>query len=1066
MDKQYHVEQLGLLQAQDQASDSEVTVAVIDGGVDLKHKDLKNNIVGAINILDPMKKPVADAHGTHVAGIIAAEKNNGIGGIGVNPSANLLAIDVFNGTPFTSDYHIAEGIIYAVDNGANVINMSLGGGFPSDILDSAIQYAVESGVVVVAAAGNTGSNQKEYPASYDSVISVGATNADEELANFSTYGPSVDVVAPGQDIYSTGYWNKSTYMNMSGTSMASPVVAGVVSLLLADNPDLTPSEIEYILKNTSKDLGESGYDLKYAHGLVDPGEALSFEGDIPVSYELYPEEGLEVAESLTLKDDQGSANGLLTLEESQRFYTVDVKEGEYVQTLLQGDKNVDYKLGIYFFDQDGEWMDMLELDDAREGSKEGYLYQAMTDGTILLEVKDSNKNLGVNGKASFTLDVMVTEELLDEGNSESTPTLVEELPYVLEEPAYLAGEDGDSDFYTFSVSEEQTVKVELDGVPGIDPAIKLWITEDGTEEKFEMLWEDLGYSGEGETLIFDAIPGYTYTAELMSAPYLSEDEEIFEDEFFEIDFGFYGGMSSLLPYTVTIDGKVIPEDADGFPEEYMEEEELLLSGNLSLKEYAKKSISKHDEEDEYMDEEEYEEELYNPFSGAHPITLGDDVTDYLQFGGDVDIFSFTATDNVSAKLAVTSKGKINPLVELYAFDEQFGEWAVVQMNIGLYSMSDQIMANLVEGTDYVVAVSDLDWTPSFDSYTVSTEIMGSYEQDEFEPNNLDVHAYDLGEETVSGNLTASGDMDLFYLPPGESGVWGFHTSVTPDPSSKLPLDPVVIVLADINGDKVLDWEEFESQQMYDTGFENESESGSFMRKEEAGQFIVVLNYFGGANVNSTSTYELTTSPIATEDEDENSVVKGNVPSHPLALKKQGQTWSAKGYFNSKSLSDDMDWYVLPTWENTRATLSLKAPGTDATMKVYDSKGQQIASVDDYGKDDHEVRAFTLGKGPYYVSVTTYDGNGSLLPYELNVTSNVTPKNGKERISGNTRYETSLAFAKKIADHSLDTVILASGENYPDALAGGPLAESLNGTVILVNEKLPCWRRHLKKRRDF
>ena len=213
--EQYVHSLLKTADAQKLAGKNQVKVAVIDTGIDKNHPELKGSILSSSNIINPMNPTQADTHGTHVAGIIAAKKDNGIGGYGIDPSAKILSYDVFGGDFWTFDYTIANAILEAVDQGADVINMSLSGSMPSTVLQEAVEKAISKGVVVVAAAGNTGMELPEYPASYEGVISVGSINSSKKLSNFSTYGASTDVVAPGENVYAPYYdTQKGSHLNV------------------------------------------------------------------------------------------------------------------------------------------------------------------------------------------------------------------------------------------------------------------------------------------------------------------------------------------------------------------------------------------------------------------------------------------------------------------------------------------------------------------------------------------------------------------------------------------------------------------------------------------------------------------------------------------------------------------------------------------------------------------------------------------------------------------------------------------------------------------------------------
>lgn len=254
-----------------------VKVAVIDTGIDLAHPDLVARVDGGFNAINPARSYTDDnGHGTHVAGTIAAAANE-IGVVGVAPGADLYAVKVLDktGSGWVSD--IIEGIQWAIDNHMDVINMSLGSSSYSSAFDTACQKAIDAGVVIVAAAGNSGpgSDTVGYPAKFARVIAVSATDRSDTIASFSSVGPAVDLAAPGVGIYST--YKGQTYATLSGTSMASPHVAGVVALVLktsvgSDDADhdgvWDPSEVQHRLTRTAQDLGAPGVDDSYGSGLV------------------------------------------------------------------------------------------------------------------------------------------------------------------------------------------------------------------------------------------------------------------------------------------------------------------------------------------------------------------------------------------------------------------------------------------------------------------------------------------------------------------------------------------------------------------------------------------------------------------------------------------------------------------------------------------------------------------------------------------------------------------------------------------------------------------------------
>jgi thermitase len=216
-----------------------VVIAILDTGMDLDHPDLRSKIVGSADCTSLFRGCRANSptaadrygHGTHVAGIAAAVTDNGQGIAGVAPGALLLNVKVLgdDGTGYVSS--IAKGLDWAVANGAKVVNMSFAGG-PSQTEEDAVNRAWEAGAVLVAAAGNEGTDTPVYPAAYDKCIAVAATDNQDQKASFSNYGAWVKLAAPGEDIIST--YPDNTYAWMSGTSMASPHVAGVAALVWAN----------------------------------------------------------------------------------------------------------------------------------------------------------------------------------------------------------------------------------------------------------------------------------------------------------------------------------------------------------------------------------------------------------------------------------------------------------------------------------------------------------------------------------------------------------------------------------------------------------------------------------------------------------------------------------------------------------------------------------------------------------------------------------------------------------------------------------------------------------------
>ncbi len=251
---------------------SGVKVAILDTGIDATHEDL--NVAGGASFVSGEPDALTDGngHGTHVAGTVAG-LNNTLGVLGVAPSASLYAVKVLGADGSGTYAGIAQGIEWAVENGMDVINMSLGGSQGSTALEQAVDNAYNSGVVVVAAAGNSGSRGKRntigYPAKYSSVIAVGAVDSSNNRASFSSVGSELEVMAPGVNILSSVPGNG--YDSYNGTSMASPHVAGAAALILAKHPSLTNVQVRERLRNTATYLGDSFY---YGSGVINVEAAI------------------------------------------------------------------------------------------------------------------------------------------------------------------------------------------------------------------------------------------------------------------------------------------------------------------------------------------------------------------------------------------------------------------------------------------------------------------------------------------------------------------------------------------------------------------------------------------------------------------------------------------------------------------------------------------------------------------------------------------------------------------------------------------------------------------------
>ena len=254
-----------------------VVVAVLDTGVNASHPDLAGKVLAGRDFAADDSDPTDEnGHGTAVAGLIGAATGNGKGMASVAWKTSILPVRVLGKDGSGSHADIADGIIWATDQGADVINMSLGGTGSSSTLQNAINYAWSKGVVIVAAAGNNGDSVPCYPAACTNVVAVSATDSSDARTSWSNYGSYVDIAAPGANILTLS--GASGYAAMDGTSFSSPVTAGVVALMRAANPALSNSNIVNTLLANADDLGPIGKDNDFGRGRVNARRAVAAVG--------------------------------------------------------------------------------------------------------------------------------------------------------------------------------------------------------------------------------------------------------------------------------------------------------------------------------------------------------------------------------------------------------------------------------------------------------------------------------------------------------------------------------------------------------------------------------------------------------------------------------------------------------------------------------------------------------------------------------------------------------------------------------------------------------------------
>jgi len=251
------------------AGSPNVVVAVIDTGVSSQHPDLNANLLPGINVLGSGSAEDTHGHGTNVAGILAARGNNGIGIAGVAWNVKVLPYRALGSGQQGSSSALADAIVRAAERNTRVINLSLVIDANSEAVHQAIKYAWSKNAVIVASAGNDGTNRVRYPAAYEEVIAVGSVNRETQRSTFSNYGDWIEVVAPGEMILTT-MSNQTThdYSLVHGTSMAAPHVSGLAALLISQNPNRSNVEVRELIKSGAIDVGRVGKDIDFGYGVI------------------------------------------------------------------------------------------------------------------------------------------------------------------------------------------------------------------------------------------------------------------------------------------------------------------------------------------------------------------------------------------------------------------------------------------------------------------------------------------------------------------------------------------------------------------------------------------------------------------------------------------------------------------------------------------------------------------------------------------------------------------------------------------------------------------------------
>lgn len=955
--------------AYNSSSKKKVKIAVIDSGIDSGHPDLKGKILKAVNIVDPMKKQVKMAHGTHVSGIIAANLNNTIGGHGIYPNAEILSYDVFNGAQTANDFDIANAVLQAIKDGAKVINMSLGGYGNSSLVADAINKAYAKGITIIAAAGNDNSNIGFYPAALEHVISVGSTNKNGTRSSFSNYGSSLDVVAPGENIYSTSYnINRgSSFQFMSGTSMASPVTAGTAALLVSKHSKISPDQIEYILQHTSKDKGASGYDPKYGAGLIQPASAVAFDlSKIPAlsASKWTDDKILEKAQTITAEHKN---KGTFTKPNEMIWKKIAVKKGQYVQVTATPAKNYDLKLTMKMI---GSKKQALVINDTAASHPEAGYIQATSDGFIAIGVNDFNGHID----STFELEAKLLDSLKKDESSIKEPIYLKE-PNSITTKLYMNENDNmlDEDAFHFTATDNKLMQINTSALYGVDLAIEVYKKEDlvGDGENGPLLSINKNGVGEAEFASFATEKGIEYYIVISNS---ANSATVPANNLLSmLQDGISQPKFSLLPYTLTINSKHIAVDEDKIVYDLDKSKKINIDA---------------------PDEVYSLDALYTKFGRA--FTLDKDVNGYLQGSNDTDGYYFTSTNSAFYEFSAEVDHNAElPSVTLFEVDEN-GDEEFISTNSSYDGvMKKTTLASLKPKTKYLIEVSvgSIGSLPQ-KGYKITSKLLSENVIDAYENNDTPEKAKTLSvNKTYIANFAKNNDVDYYYFKAQEKGLYALRIASLLKSEAQFSLEwdnrymKTITLYKDINHNKKLDDADLATYKALSTDLTGEMVTGSIEVNKGDSFFIYAApENFSKNEFFSIYPYELSLTKAKTVDEDKNNKVVKNKPSKPIKLTKKNSTqYSKKGYMNPGHMNGDADWYSLKTTKARNATISVKVPESmDAVIQVY-AKGKLVKNIDYYGEGDTEIGHLKLKKNTtYYFKITDQQGNSFVDPYELTI----------------------------------------------------------------------------------
>lgn len=945
---------------------SQVIMAILDSGVDVNHPDLKNRLVPGTNTVNPLKSTRDDdGHGTHVAGIGGAISNNGTGVAGVAgvSGVRIMPVKVFDGWG-ASDITISDGIIWAADHGARVMNMSFGSYYRSDVLNDAIDYAYEKGVVMVAAAGNWASEEISYPAALAKVIAVSATDREDGLADFSSYGPQIDVCAPGDEIYST-FWDPykgSTYTEMSGTSMASPMVAGLAALLLSKNPKLTNEDVRQILEVSATDLGDPGWDPMFGHGRIDVYKALT------LSLARYDDGNSTLDKAVDLTDGRAYREKI-HFGTDVDWYRISVPEGSHLQVEVLPAGKVSPAVEIYdsagavissFNTPDSEpedFSDFIPLSGLKVAEAVYGLVTDLEQGDYFIKVfgnhfRWSEEEYSVTARI-FPADQLFKDLFEPNDSYENAKTIsqgVNTTGSIIKQ--------GDEDWFKIYLSGG-AYKVYVDVPDGLDLAVDV-----ESQSNYE------------NSQSFD-----TWFSKTINSKGQGKDEDgvvvLSGSGFYYIRVYDTGRSAVNAGYTLSISRVDFRRDSYEVNDTWEQAPGIKPGEDISANMHREEDI------DWYR--------VSVPSTGILEVTLHQPVNAWYQ----LDIYDNPEDDPVGGDFYEFEFGPpVSPDPEKRSTTAEVkvtrGDYYIRVYNYGTFSAENYILKTVLKPFDFVDA----------------------------EINDKPSQACELqAGVTRYGTLYPSMDLDFYVLQIDKSQPYLVYLSPPADLDTAITVfremedeDKGVDDKEDSEGLPVDDEPDIEPLTLINTGDRGQPDTGVFIANKPGRYFIMVMAHpelFGSiSKTKSTGIYGLTVKPFKPQPdawEENNTMAK----ARPLA-----DGASIRPTFMG---IEDIDWFKIYVPGKGRLNVSLNVPGDiDGVVEIYDSAGKLAARSDVSMVGEEEFLSVPISKsGVYYIKTYDYLGNSSVQPYNLAVRyfesnpprvtgTNVSARTVRFRVSENAR----------------------------------------------------------------